>query len=193
MRVNSQSGKGGVAYLMKADHKLDLPRRLQIEFSQVVQSKTDSEGGEVTSEQLWTIFADEYLPAADPEDKWGRFEILSTRTASEMTGTVTLDARLRIGEDVEEVSGVGNGPIAAFLGIMTEQGFDIQLYDYVEHALSSGGDALAAAYVELNVNGQRLWGVGIDADISTASLKAVVSSVNRAIRAEADAPSLALA
>jgi len=193
VRVNSQSGKGGVAYLMKADHKLDLPRRLQIEFSQVVQSKTDSEGGEVTSEQLWTIFADEYLPAADPEDKWGRFEILSTRTASEMTGTVTLDARLRIGEDVEEVSGVGNGPIAAFLGIMTEQGFDIQLYDYVEHALSSGGDALAAAYVELNVNGQRLWGVGIDADISTASLKAVVSSVNRAIRAEADAPSLALA
>ncbi|OJX63884.1 MAG: 2-isopropylmalate synthase [Micrococcales bacterium 73-13] len=184
VRVNSQSGKGGVAYLMKADHHLDLPRRLQIEFSQVVQAKTDGEGGEVTSEALWDVFVDEYLPAADPGDKWGRYEILSTRTASEMTGTVTLDARLRIGDEIEEVGGVGNGPIAAFLAILAKQGFAIELYDYVEHAMSSGGDALAAAYVELNVNGRRLWGVGIDADISTASLKAVVSSVNRAIRAE---------
>jgi len=190
VRVNSQSGKGGVAYLMKADHNLDLPRRLQIEFSQVVQAKTDGEGGEVTSDELWTVFADEYLPAADPDDKWGWFELLSTRTASEMTGTVTLDAKLRAGDEVLEVSGVGNGPIAAFLGILAEQGYRIELYDYVEHALSSGGDALAAAYVELNVNGQRLWGVGIDADISTASLKAVVSSVNRAIRAGASASRL---
>jgi len=190
VRVNSQSGKGGVAYLMKADHNLDLPRRLQIEFSQVVQSKTDGEGGEVTSEELWSVFVDEYLPAADPNDKWGWFELLSTRTASEMTGTVTLEAKLRIGEEVREVSGVGNGPIAAFLGILAEQGFEIELYDYVEHALSSGGDALAAAYVELHVNGLRLWGVGIDADISTASLKAVVSSVNRAIRAGASVATL---
>jgi 2-isopropylmalate synthase len=186
VRVNSQSGKGGVAYLMKADHHLDLPRRLQIEFSQVVQSKTDTDGGEVTSEALWDVFLDEYLPAANPEDKWGHYEILSTRTASEMTGTVSLDARLRIGDEIEEVGGTGNGPIAAFLAILDRQGFAIELYDYVEHAMSSGGDALAAAYVELNVNGQRLWGVGIDADISTASLKAVVSSVNRAIRASAD-------
>jgi len=193
VRVNSQSGKGGVAYLMKADHHLDLPRRLQIEFSQVVQSKTDGEGGEVTSEQLWEVFVDEYLPAATPEDKWGRYEILSTRTASEMTGTVTLEARLRVGDETEDVTGVGNGPIAAFLSILAGEGFEIELYDYVEHAMSSGGDALAAAYVELNVNGQRLWGVGVDADISTASLKAVVSSVNRAIRANADAASLALA
>ncbi|MGX5680224.1 2-isopropylmalate synthase [Schumannella luteola] len=187
VRVNSQSGKGGVAYLLKADHALDLPRKLQIEFSAVVQAKTDAEGGEVTSEQIWEIFQDEYLPApADrPEDKWGRFELFSTRTASDMTGEVELDVRLRIGDEVTAATGIGNGPIAAFLGIMAEQGIDVKLYDYVEHALSAGGDALAASYVELNVNGKRLWGVGIDADISTASLKAVVSAVNRAVRAEA--------
>lgn len=187
VRVNSQSGKGGVAYLLKADHALDLPRRLQIEFSGVVQAKTDAEGGEVTSEQIWAIFQDEYLPAAAdrPADKWGRYELLSTRTASELTGSVTLDTRLRVGDDIQEVSGVGNGPVAAFLGIMGAQGHEIRLYDYVEHALSASGDALAAAYVELQVGDKRLWGVGIDADISTASLKAVVSAVNRAIRTEA--------
>lgn len=187
VRVNSQSGKGGVAYLLKADHALDLPRKLQIEFSAVVQAKTDAEGGEVTSEEIWDAFQDEYLPAPAerPEDKWGRFELFSTRTASDMTGEVALDVRLRVGEDVHAATGTGNGPIAAFLGIMAEQGIDVKLYDYVEHALSASGDALAAAYVELNVNGKRLWGVGIDADISTASLKAVVSAVNRAVRAEA--------
>jgi 2-isopropylmalate synthase len=102
-----------------------------------------------------------------------------------MTGEVDLDIRLRIGEEVQAATGKGNGPIAAFLSIMAEQGIEVKLYDYVEHALSAGGDALAAAYVELNVNGKRLWGVGIDADISTASLKAVVSAVNRAVRTEA--------
>jgi 2-isopropylmalate synthase len=187
VRVNSQSGKGGVAYLLKSDHALDLPRKLQIEFSAVVQTKTDAEGGEVTSDQIWTVFQDEYLPApADRSDeKWGQFELLSTRTASELTGQVELDIRLRVGEDVLDATGTGNGPIAAFLGILAGQDLDVKLYDYVEHALSASGDALAAAYVELNVNGKRLWGVGIDADISTASLKAVVSAVNRAVRAEA--------
>ena len=193
VRVNSQSGKGGVAYLLKSDHALDLPRRLQIEFSQVVQAKTDAEGGEVTSEQIWEIFQDEYLPAAAdrPDDKWGRYELLSTRTASELTGSVSLDVRLRVGDEVEEISGTGNGPVAAFLGIMAAQGHDIRLYDYVEHALSASGDALAAAYVELQVGEKRLWGVGIDADISTASLKAVVSAVNRAIRTEVREPAFA--
>ena len=187
VRVNSQSGKGGVAYLLKADHALDLPRRLQIEFSGVVQAKTDAEGGEVTSEQIWEVFQDEYLPAPArrPEDKWGRYELLSTRTASDMSGTVSLDVRLRVGEDAEDARGVGNGPIAAFLHVMSEQGHEIKLYDYVEHTLSEGGDALAAAYVELQVGDKRLWGVGIDGDISTASLKAVVSAVNRAVRTEA--------
>ncbi|WP_168915617.1 2-isopropylmalate synthase [Microcella flavibacter] len=185
IRVNSQSGKGGVAYLLKTDHKLDLPRKLQIEFSGVVQAKTDAEGGEVTSEQIWEIFQDEYLPAASADEKWGRFELLSTRTASDMTGEVRLDATLRDGESIDGVTATGNGPIAAFLSIMQEEGISIRLFDYVEHALSAGGDALAASYVELEVDGRTLWGVGIDADISTASLKAVVSAVNRAIRLEA--------
>jgi len=187
IRVNSQSGKGGVAYLLKNDHALDLPRKLQIEFSGVVQAKTDAEGGEVTSAQIWDIFQDEYLPApiTRPEDKWGRFELNRTQTASDLGGEVALQTVLRVGEDVINADATGNGPIAAFLNIMAEQGIDVTLYDYVEHALSAGGDAYAAAYVELNVNGVRLWGVGIDADISTASLKAVVSAVNRAVRAAA--------
>ena len=184
IRVNSQSGKGGVAYLLKTDHALDLPRKLQIEFSGVVQAKTDAEGGEVTSEQIWAIFQDEYLPSPDPDAKWGRFALLSTRTASDMTGTVSLSATLRDGEEIAAVEATGNGPIAAFLSIMERQGIAIRLFDYVEHALSAGGDAHAAAYVELEVNGRTLWGVGIDPDISTASLKAVVSAVNRAIRLE---------
>ena len=103
-----------------------------------------------------------------------------------MAGSTALDVSLRVGEEVVAATASGNGPIAAFLAIMAEQGVDVKLYDYVEHALSASGDALAAAYVELSVNGKRLWGVGIDADISTASLKAVVSAVNRAVRTEAD-------
>ncbi|RZS59037.1 2-isopropylmalate synthase [Microcella putealis] len=193
IRVNSQSGKGGVAYLLKTDHALDLPRKLQIEFSHVVQAKTDAEGGEVTSEQIWEIFQDEYLPAADETDKWGRFELLSTRTASDMTGSVALDVTLRDGDAIDGVSATGNGPIAAFLGIMQGQGIEVRLFDYVEHALSAGGDAHAASYVELEVNGRTLWGVGIDPDISTASLKAVVSAINRAIRLESGTRELATA
>jgi 2-isopropylmalate synthase len=195
IRVNSQSGKGGVAYLLKNDHALDLPRKLQIEFSGVVQAKTDAEGGEVTSAQIWDIFRDEYLPApgTNPEAKWGRFELTSTRTASDLGGSISLETVLRVGDDVIDADATGNGPIAAFLNIMAEQGIDVKLFDYVEHALSAGGDALAAAYVELNVNGTRLWGVGIDADISTASLKAVVSAVNRAVRASAGERELATA
>jgi 2-isopropylmalate synthase len=185
IRVNSQSGKGGVAYLLKNDHALDLPRKLQIEFSGVVQAKTDAEGGEVTSGQIWEIFQDEYLPAAaeHPEAKWGRFELARIETESDLGGEVSLKTMLRVGETVVPANATGNGPIAAFLHIMTEQGIDVKLFDYVEHALSASGDAYAAAYVELSVNGTRLWGVGIDADISTASLKAVVSAVNRAVRA----------
>ena len=183
IRVNSQSGKGGVAYLLKTDHNLDLPRKLQIEFSGVVQGKTDTEGGEVSSDEIWSIFQDEYLPSATADDKWGRYELLGTRTASDMSGEVTLDAVLRVGDAEESLQAVGNGPVAAFLSAMSEQGHEIRLFDYVEHALSASGDALAAAYVELEVDGQTLWGVGIDGDISTASLKAIVSSVNRSVRA----------
>ncbi len=184
IRVNSQSGKGGVAYLLKTDHHLDLPRKLQIEFSRVVQNVTDSSGGEVSSEKLWDIFIDEYLPApGDRIDlKWGRFELKKMRTESEMDGVVQLDIQLRDGEGELEAHGTGNGPISAFLNVLEQQGVQVRLLDYVEHTLSAGGDAQAAAYVELEVNGKTLWGVGIDGDISTASLKAVISSVNRAIR-----------
>ncbi|HAJ17687.1 MAG TPA: 2-isopropylmalate synthase [Microbacterium sp.] len=191
IRVNSQSGKGGVAYLLKTDHALDLPRRLQIEFSGVVQAKTDAEGGEVTSDQIWSIFTDEYLPSSVADERWGRFELLSTRTESDMTGDVVLDVKLRDGDSEVSARGNGNGPVAAFLEVQREQGFGVTVYDYVEHALSAGGDAQAAAYVELQVEGERLWGVGIDGDISTASLKAIVSGVNRAIRVREESGVLA--
>ncbi|MEO0067053.1 MAG: hypothetical protein RJB63_178 [Actinomycetota bacterium] len=184
IRVNSQSGKGGVAYLLKTDHSLDLPRKLQIEFSRVVQNKTDQDGGEVSSAKLWDIFIDEYLPApADRIDlKWGRFELKKMRTESNMDGHVELNIVLRDGDGELQATGTGNGPISAFLNVLDQQGVQVRLLDYVEHTLSEGGDAQAAAYVELEVDGQTLWGVGIDGDISTASLKAVISAVNRAIR-----------
>lgn len=186
IRVNSQSGKGGVAYLLKTDHQLDLPRKLQIEFSRVVQNRTDQAGGEVTSEQLWDVFIDEYLPA--PSDrldlKWGRFELKKMRTESNMDGALSLDIVLRDGAGELTAHGAGNGPISAFLDVLKQQGVAVRLLDYVEHTLSEGGDAQAAAYVELEIDGRTLWGVGIDGDISTASLKAVISSVNRALRSQ---------
>jgi 2-isopropylmalate synthase len=182
IRVNSQSGKGGVAYLLKSDHNLDLPRKLQIEFSRVVQNKTDADGGEVSSSALWDIFTDEYLPSADPTTKWGRFELKRLKTASEMDGVVLLEAILRDGAGEVDVRGTGNGPISAFINVLTQLEVNVRVLDYVEHTLSVGAEAQAAAYTELEVNGQNLWGVGIDGDIATASLKAIISGVNRAIR-----------
>ncbi|MFF1632994.1 2-isopropylmalate synthase [Leifsonia sp. NPDC058248] len=184
IRVNSQSGKGGVAYLLKTDHALDLPRKLQIEFSGVVQAKTDAEGGEVSSDDIWAIFQDEYLPAPahEPGSKWGRFELGSTTTSNETGGDVALTVTLRDGNTVSKASGNGNGPIAAFLDILNHHGVAVHLYDYSQHTLSASESAMAAAYVELDVDGTRLWGVGIDADTTTASFKAVVSAVNRAVR-----------
>ena len=182
IRVNSQSGKGGVAYLLKTDHNLDLPRKLQIEFSRVVQGHTDAEGGEVTSDALWQIFTDEYLPASDPSMKWGRFELRKMRTESDMDGSVDLQVVLRDGSGEVEAAGSGNGPISAFIDVLGQQGVSLKLLDYVEHTLSAGGDALAAAYIEVEVYGKNLWGVGIDGDIATASLKALISAVNRALR-----------
>ncbi|MEN9954681.1 MAG: hypothetical protein RLZZ41_345 [Actinomycetota bacterium] len=185
IRVNSQSGKGGVAYLLKSDHSLDLPRKLQIEFSRVVQGLTDSEGGEVSSEKLWEIFQDEYLPAPieKSELKWGRFELKRMKTESEMDGELKLQIVLRDGDKEIEAFGTGNGPISAFLAILSAQGVETRLLDYIEHTMSAGGDAQAASYIELDVAGKTLWGVGIDSDIATSSLKAVISGVNRAIRA----------
>jgi 2-isopropylmalate synthase len=193
IRVNSQSGKGGVAYLLKTDHALDLPRKLQIDFSGVVQSKTDSEGGEVTSEQIWNIFQDEYLPSTNDDEKWGHFELTRTGTRSDMSGETTLEVDLRVGDEAVSTKGAGSGPIDAFIAVLADRGVQVKLYDYVEHTLSASGDAQAASYVELDVDGTRLWGVGIDADIATASLKAIVSAVNRAIRAETSTRELASA
>ena len=182
IRVNSQSGKGGVAYLIKADHNLELPRKLQIEFSRVVQEHTDSQGGEVTSEQLWEIFQDEYLPSQNVDTKWGRFELKRMRTESEMDGVVNLAVVLRDGAEEIAVSGTGNGPISAFIDVLSKQGVSVKVNDYLEHTLSASGDALAAAYTELVVDGKVLWGVGIDGDIAIASIKALISAVNRAVR-----------
>jgi len=183
IRVNSQSGKGGVAYLLKSDYSLDLPRKLQIEFSKVVQQIAESAGGEITSLQLWQSFTDEYLPSADPDFKWGRFELLKMRSESNMDGAVALTVMLRDGDGEFELAGAGNGPISAFIEILRGRGIDMNLTDYVEHTLGASGDAQAAAYIEIEHAGKTLWGVGIDGDIATASLKAVISAVNRAMRA----------
>lgn len=182
IRVNSQSGKGGIAYLLKTDHHLDLPKRLQAEFSQVVQHQTDAEGTEITSGRIWSTFSDEYLPADEAGHRWGRFELLGLRTSNEQDGEVRIDAKLRDGDRAEPTTARGNGPLDAFVRALRARGVDVQVEDYVEHALTAGGDAVAAAYVEASVGGRRLWGVGIDPDIATASLKAVVSAVNRAVR-----------
>ncbi|MET0433149.1 MAG: 2-isopropylmalate synthase [Cellulomonas sp.] len=184
IRVNSQSGKGGISYLMKSERDLDLPRRLQIEFSQVVQRYTDAHGSEVTADVLWRIFTDEYLPvdAASDLDAWGRFALRGTRTTSAEEGPDTLAVDLVDGGVDRTVEASGNGPIAAFVAALDQVGARVQVLDYAEHALSAGGDAAAAAYVECAVGDRTLWGVGIDSSITTASLKAIISAVNRAER-----------
>ncbi|MCB1273110.1 MAG: 2-isopropylmalate synthase, partial [Leucobacter sp.] len=186
IRVNSQSGKGGVAYLLKTDHSLDLPRRLQIEFSAVVQGVTDSEGGEVSSDEIWRIFQDEYLPTTgdDAFEQWGRYELFRTASTSAGDGITELTVDFRVGDEQSQFSARGNGPVDAFITALNENGHAVTLFDYVEHAMSAGGDAVAAAYVDLEVDGKRLWGVGIDPDTTRATLKAIVSSVNRAVRAK---------
>jgi 2-isopropylmalate synthase len=180
IRVNSQSGKGGVAYLMKNEHSLDLPRRHQIELSRIVQIKTDNEGGEITAEQLWNIFEDEYLPTETAA--WGRFRLKGMSQNSVMGEDVQLTVKMTDRGEAIELSGTGNGPIAAFCHILQNYGVDVRVLDFHEHALSSGGDASAAAYLECEIAGEVFWGVGIDPNTTTASLKAVVSAINRAIR-----------
>ena len=182
IRVNSQSGKGGVAYLMKNEHHLDLPRRLQIEFSKVVQQKTDTEGGEITGEAMWQVFEDEYLPTANDDKKWGRFRLKGLSQTSVLDEDVQLSISILDRGQLVELSGEGNGPIAAFGNILQAYGVDVRVLDYYEHALSAGGDASAAAYLECAIGDEVFWGVGIDPNTTTASLKAVVSAINRAIR-----------
>ena len=180
IRVNSQSGKGGVAYLMKHEHHLDLPRRHQIEFSKVIQSKADEEGGEITADALWQIFEDEFLPTESAP--WGRFRLKGLSQTSVLNEDVKLSISILDRGELKELSGGGNGPIAAFCTILQDYGVDVRVLDYYEHALSAGGDASAAAYLECAIDGEVFWGVGIDPNTTTASLKAVVSAINRAIR-----------
>ncbi len=178
IRVNSQSGKGGVAYIMKADHGLVLPRRLQIEFSQVIQKITDGEGGEVSSKEMWDAFADEYLAPIRPLER-----IKQRVIGSEVDGgTDVIEATVKVDGVETEIRGEGNGPLAAFVDALGTVGIDVSVLDYSEHGMSAGEEAAAAAYVEASVGGRTVWGVGIATSITTASLRAVVSAVNRAAR-----------
>ncbi len=179
IRVNSQSGKGGMAYIMKSEHHLDLPRRLQMEFSRVVQARTDSEGGEVNADEMWKIFSGEYLEDTTP------LELVTVKSVSNGGGyTVTATVRDRGVE--REITGEGNGPVSAFVDALGILGYHVRVLDYAEHALSSGGDAQAAAYVETELgvgeDSHVLWGVGLNESIVTASLRAVVGALNREAR-----------
>jgi len=180
IRVNSQSGKGGVAYVLKSEHNLDLPRRAQIEFSRVVQQHSDAEGGEVSPEKIWEIFRAEYLDQETP------LKLNTVHTSSAAGEKDALTVNVYVDGEPHTLEGTGNGPIAAFvaavneLPVAVEEQWDVRVLDYHEHALSAGGDAQAAAYVECSVRDQIFWGVGVDANIVTASLKAVISAVNRA-------------
>ncbi|HET6153108.1 MAG TPA: 2-isopropylmalate synthase [Marmoricola sp.] len=176
IRVNSQSGKGGVAYILKSEHKLDLPRRLQIEFSRVVQQATDVSGKEMAGPEIWDAFGAEYLTRETPL----RLDTVHSSSAAGEKDELTVGVVVQ-GEAME-LKGSGNGPIASFVEAINAlpQGWDVRVLDYTEHALSEGGDAIAAAYVECTVGGEIRWGVGLDANIVTASLKAVVSAINRA-------------
>ncbi|QWC86775.1 2-isopropylmalate synthase [Nocardioidaceae bacterium] len=187
IRVNSQSGKGGVAYILKSEHKLDLPRRLQIEFSRAVQQVTDDSGLEITPAQIWEHFRGEYL------DRTAPLEVTAVRSTSTADSADHLEVDMVVDGETRTMTGTGNGPVAAFVDAVNElvterqeagdadwlRRGEVRVLDYTEHAMSAGGDAVAAAYVECAVGDRVLWGVGIDANIVTASLKAILSAVNR--------------
>ncbi|MFD7293355.1 2-isopropylmalate synthase [Streptomyces sp. NPDC059897] len=180
IRVNSQSGKGGIAYVLKDGHNLDLPRRMQVEFSKVIQQKTDAEGGEVTPKDIWAVFQDEYLP--NPSNPWGRIQVKTGQTTTDTDGVDTLTVEAEV-DGVEQVLvGTGNGPISAFFHALQGIGIDARLLDYQEHTMSEGASAVAASYIEVAIEDKVLWGIGTDANTTRASLKAVVSAVNRASR-----------
>ena len=211
IRVNSQSGKGGMAYLLKTNHNLDLPKRLQVEFDKIVQNFADTTKKEVKDEDIWRLFKDEYLPVeqsgmtaagvvvGDTHDAtlapWGRLKLLKVSVSSGEDGSDTvlkarvLDRGVNVGVDEpheREISGIGNGPIAAFLNAVSNLGIEASVMDYVEHTMSVGTDAMAASYVECQVGEdtetQIIWGVGIDSSITTSALKAIISAINRSQR-----------
>ena len=177
IRVNSQSGKGGVAYLLQTDYGLDLPRKLQVEFSKVVQAMTDASGKEVTAKEIWTAFDAEYL-------KPGRIEFLDHKTWPSANGTAReIEATIRFDGKETKITGTGTGPIDAYVDALKKScGVALEIADYREHAVKSGSGANAAAYVDTTVNGKPLFGVGIAPNIVTASLLAITSAANRGIR-----------
>jgi 2-isopropylmalate synthase len=172
IRVNSQSGKGGVAYVLKNEHHLDLPRRMQIEFSRVVQELADVGGGEIAPAKIWQLFRSTYLDATSP------LELVSYTSAS---GEVdVIDAVVRWDGETRTIRGEGNGPIAAFVHALAQVDVDARVLDYAEHATGAGEEAQAASYLEMAVDGRVLWGCGVHPSIVTSSLRAIVSAVNRA-------------
>ncbi|WP_425471525.1 2-isopropylmalate synthase [Tessaracoccus massiliensis] len=176
IRVNSQSGKGGMAYLMKSEFKMDLPRRLQIEFSRAVQERTETTGSEITPQEIYEVFVDEYLG----EGPWELTSAGTTSSNGSFVVNATVNGPHRRGV---EIQGEGNGPVSAFVDGLTQAGATVRVLDYAEHALDSGGDAQAAAYVECEIGEgdavEVLWGVGIDPSITSASMKAILSALNR--------------
>ena len=212
IRVNSQSGKGGMAYLLKANHNLDLPKKLQVEFEKVVQQHADATKKEVKDGDIWHLFKDEYLPVeesgaieagevvADTHDEtldqWGRLKLLKVSMSSGEDGSDTrltatvLDRGINVGREPEvtrEIEGTGNGPIAAFLDALKSFGVVASVLDYAEHTMGVGSDARAASYVQCEVGQEDeekrvVWGVGIDSSIITSSLKAIISAINRSNR-----------
>lgn len=180
IRVNSQSGKGGVAYVLKAEHGIDLPRRAQVEFSGVIQRRAES-GGEVSAEEIWNLFQDEYLPVEAGERQWGHYRLGTVQTSSTGEGAFHMEAELINNGTVTKQQAEANGPIAALLKILEADGVDVRLLDYSEHAMSQGGDARAASFVELAIADRVLWGVGLDYNTTLSSLHAVISAVNRAL------------
>jgi len=172
IRVNSQSGKGGVAYVLKSDHHLDLPRRMQIEVSRIVQQIADGEGGEISPARIWALFQQTYLVD-------GSLVLHSFKHASDEQDLI--EAQVTWRGDKHLLHGTGNGPIAAFVHALSTLDLDVRVLDYVEHATGAGEEAQAASYLELAVGGQVLWGCGIHPSIVTSSLRAIVSGVNRAV------------
>lgn len=183
VRVNSQSGKGGVAFLMSSAHNLDLPRRLQVDFSKIVQGRTEDLGGEVNADAMWRIFADAYLPndAAEGLEPWGRF-VLGKSSVSTDNDIAHLEADIYDGGELIHLSAESSGPIDAFVSAWRDRGHDVSVLDYSEHAMGAGHDAKAASYIEAEIDGKVVWGVGIDQSITRATYKAVISAMNRALR-----------
>ena len=179
IRVNSQSGKGGVAYIMKTDHGINMPKAMQPEFSAVVQNITDSEGGEVNSKNMWDIFASTYLDLDTPLEL-GNYHIDAAEAEDQDTrvaATVTYEGTQR------DIEGAGNGPIAAFANALEQIGIDFEVQDYSQRARTAGDDADAACYIYADVDGTSAWGVGIAGSTTRASLEAIVSAVNRSTAA----------